>query len=452
MVLGSFRPCRNYAALFSMRKRIPSGCRWLKSATAAKIIASTMDQIHPTPAPVLLYDEDAVPVFQPEKVVVLSKITRYEFERKRYPHLSDRQLAEKLAQKGSDYYTLRELNAYHKNQADKIVRTLRNKGIETHIVNRYEYGPEVIDWADAIISAGGDGTFLLGASKIRNCQKPLIGINTDPRRSEGYLCLPKAASLNFSESLDKLMNGQFRWFYRQRIRIQLSGPSALETPVELHEQELNFPEHRFADWAVEDAVEFADASRECSRRDVSVAGSRSSNSRLLPEVALNEVFIGESLSSRVSYYEISLDDAPSVKQKSSGVTICTGTGSTSWSFNINKLTEQATASILKIVRESSDLPVPTESEFVKSVTKTFNDELIFDPSDTRLVCTIRDPVSNSIYGTSNPRGFVNKVVVKSRCFDASLVIDGGPSYKFNDGAEAILTTHPDDALRTVQLL
>lgn len=44
----------------------------------------------------------------------------------------------------------------------------------------------------------------------------------------------------------------------------------------------------------------------------------------LPVLALNEVFIGESLSSRVSYYEIQIDSGVMVKQKSSGIAICTG--------------------------------------------------------------------------------------------------------------------------------
>ncbi|ETN81218.1 hypothetical protein NECAME_08698 [Necator americanus] len=44
----------------------------------------------------------------------------------------------------------------------------------------------------------------------------------------------------------------------------------------------------------------------------------------LPVLALNEVFIGESLSSRVSYYEIQIDNSKMVKQKSSGIAICTG--------------------------------------------------------------------------------------------------------------------------------
>lgn len=45
---------------------------------------------------------------------------------------------------------------------------------------------------------------------------------------------------------------------------------------------------------------------------------------VLPEPALNDVFIGETLSSRVSYYEIQCDGAESVKQKSSGIVVCTG--------------------------------------------------------------------------------------------------------------------------------
>ena len=53
----------------------------------------------------------------------------------------------------------------------------------------------------------------------------------------------------------------------------------------------------------------------------------SSEPNLLPVRSLNEIFIGESLSSRASYYEISVDDGPWEKQKSSGLSVSTGTGS-----------------------------------------------------------------------------------------------------------------------------
>lgn len=95
----------------------------------------------------------------------------------------------------------------------------------------------------------------------------------------------------------------FRWFNRQRIRIELSGADAHDPPVELHEQQLNFPEHRFADWACEEPGEAASETNLNVPHDSPVAYRRnsvqaSSSRRVLPEIALNEVFIGESLSSR----------------------------------------------------------------------------------------------------------------------------------------------------------
>ncbi|GAU96705.1 hypothetical protein RvY_08112 [Ramazzottius varieornatus] len=398
-------------------------------------------------------DGRSIQAFRPKKVLVLSKITRYEFEKQKQSPLTDEELAEALAKKGSNLATLKKYHDFHKEQAHNIVKSLTERKIEAHIVNRYEYGPETVKWADAIITAGGDGTFLLGASMVKDARVPIIGVNTDPRRSEGYLCLPKEDSLSFPASLDKLLDQQFRWAYRQRIRVELSGPHAMEAPVELHEQELDFPRHKFADFA----VDLDDKNEEPSSKDnaTSTAPGTSSQetfSRVLPECALNEVFIGESLSSRVSYYEITVDNYPAQKQKSSGVAICTGTGSRSWAFNINKLTKQATASIINIIRETSLLPIPSEDEYIEMITSRFNDKLLFDPSDERMVYTVRDPVSNRVYGAENPRGYAQRVTIKSRCSDASLVIDGGSSYKFNDGATAVFTINPEDALRTVQLL
>ena len=51
---------------------------------------------------------------------------------------------------------------------------------------------------------------------------------------------------------------------------------------------------------------------------------------------------------RVSYYDFSVDDGPREKQKSSGITICTGTGSSSWHFHINYLPAESVCDILKI--------------------------------------------------------------------------------------------------------
>ena len=46
-----------------------------------------------------------------------------------------------------------------------------------------------------------------------------------------------------------LLSGKFRWFFRRRLRISLTGDPAKITlpPVELKEQQLQYPEYRYMD-------------------------------------------------------------------------------------------------------------------------------------------------------------------------------------------------------------
>ena len=78
-----------------------------------------------------------------------------------------------------------------------------------------------------------------------------------------------------------------RWKWRQRIRMTLSGENAHDAPVDLHNQQLDFPEHRF----FEHVKENEEHSSEKELRMLKPT-------RVLPILALNEVFIGESLSAR----------------------------------------------------------------------------------------------------------------------------------------------------------
>jgi len=103
-----------------------------------------------------------------------------------------------------------------------------NEGIEHRVVQRWDYTADNLNWADAVFSAGGDGTFLLAASKVLNRSKPVIGINTDPIgyervyticaslpfffRSEGYMCLQKKLSKeHFHQALRRLLDGDFKY-------------------------------------------------------------------------------------------------------------------------------------------------------------------------------------------------------------------------------------------------
>lgn len=135
----------------------------------------------------------------------------------------------------------------------------------------------------------------------------------------------------------------------------------------------------------------------------------------LPELALNEVFIGESLSARVSYYEMGVDDRSRTKQKSSGVTVCTGTGSYSWYFNINQLSELNLRVIIDLLNAelanrravprgfyqvrpspSSIERVPHDDPFIRVVAQRFNNALRYPATERRMAYSVRDPVVNSM--------------------------------------------------------
>ncbi|XP_035995830.1 NAD kinase 2, mitochondrial isoform X1 [Fundulus heteroclitus] len=397
--------------------------------------------------------------FKPERVAVVTKTTRYEFEQQRYRYagLCEEDLKQLLAMKGSSYSGLLERHNIHTNNVEHILESLQRRGIKVRVVKRGEYNEEVVRWADAIISAGGDGTMLLVASKVLNKDKPVVGVNTDPERSEGHLCLPVRYTRAFPEALDKLSRGEFRWLWRQRIRLHLEGTGINPTPVDLHEQQLSLEQHHQAHRIT---------ALDQQHRSGSLHGSYSKPC-LLPVRSLNEIFIGESLSSRAkfkalkhhvtlllhraSYYEISVDHGPWEKQKSSGLSVCTGTGSKAWSYNINKLADQSVEEVLKIAASQAGVEFPLSREFIERVTEEYNESLVFSPEERRLFYSVREPISNRVFSSSRQRGFANKVSVRSRCWDACMVVDGGTSFEFNDGAIASVSTSEEDRLRTVLL-
>ncbi|XP_031590095.1 NAD kinase 2, mitochondrial isoform X1 [Oreochromis aureus] len=397
--------------------------------------------------------------FKPEKVAVVTKTTRYEFEQQRYRYagVSEEDLKQLLAMKGSSYNGLLERHNIHTSNVEHIVKSLQREGITVQVVKRGEYNEDVVRWADAIVSAGGDGTMLLVASKVFSKDKPVVGVNTDPERSEGHLCLPVRYTRAFPEALEKLCRGEFRWLWRQRIRLHLEGTGINPNPVDLHEQQLSLEQHN-------------QAHRFTSMDNLNRTGTLHETfykPSLLPVRSLNEIFIGESLSSRVklksfkphvnlllhraSYYEISVDDGPWEKQKSSGLNICTGTGSKAWSYNINKLAEQAVEEVLKIGKSQSGLDIPLNQELIEKVTEEYNKSLVFSPDDSRLFYSIREPIVNRVFSSSRQRGFATKLCVRSRCWDACMVVDGGTSFEFNDGAIATISMSEEDQLRTVVL-
>ncbi len=128
-------------------------------------------------------------------------------------------MKDKLTKSGSNYEMLLKNHDQHYRNLEKTIELLYSFKINVKVIQRFNYTLDDIQWSDAILTAGGDGTFLLAAAKINNSTKPLFGINTDTEHSEGYLLLPHEQSKNFSVTLKKILNGQFKYFVVFNLKI-----------------------------------------------------------------------------------------------------------------------------------------------------------------------------------------------------------------------------------------
>uniref|UniRef100_A0A0N4VK77 NAD(+) kinase n=1 Tax=Enterobius vermicularis TaxID=51028 RepID=A0A0N4VK77_ENTVE len=303
-------------------------------------------------------------LFRPKRVLLLAKTSRLDYERQKYSDIT----------------------------SDQFRAIVRSEGIEVRVVKREEYTEEAVAWADAVFTAGGDGTFLIAAAKVKD-HKPVIGFNADPIRSEGHLCITRKKDLPLvANSLPGFLNGFFSLYRNEKFDPKV------------------------------------------------------------PVLALNDIFVGESHAARVSSYEIQIDDGAVLKQKSSGLVVSTGTGSTSWNYNINRVFEQDVSDLLRIM---SSLGVPlndTNKSFTQEICQRFNEKLVFKPQSPMLAYTIREPLVNVTYPENIKRGFASRIWIRSCCSDAHLVLDGGFSVPFNYGTEILLETHKEDALCTVMFV
>lgn len=356
----------------------------------------------------------------------MTKLSKIEYEKNRFRHLTDQELEHKIRNRGTDYDKLIYYHNLHKSFESNLVDALKKMGISVRIVNRYNYSNENIKWADVILPIGGDGTFLFAASRIQNNRKNVIGFNSDPNRSEGHLCLPKKYSTDIRSAIERLQEGDYRTLFRSRIRTTLiCNRNDNIRPEDLYESNTSVP----------------------NRIDKII------NGRILPYLALNEVFIGEKLSARVSHLGMWLnDDEQRTNLKCSGICVCTGTGSTSWHLSINRIPVQSVADLLILLDMN---PTSGKDSLATLLANMYNENLVFSPEEKRMGYTIRDIISAGVWPQPKgikSRGFATKIKLQSHCFDACLVIDGGVSFAFNDGTIAITEIHPQDSLRTVTLL
>ncbi|KAJ0170217.1 hypothetical protein K1T71_014145 [Dendrolimus kikuchii] len=384
-----------------------------------------------------------------EKCLIVSKVTRYEYEKHSHDDISDVELEKVLRKRGSDYDSMLANHKQQKAFEENVFTSLKEMGIKVEKASRLTYNDELINWCDVVVPCGGDGTFLLAASRVRDANKPVIGFNSAPHKSVGRLCLPTWCSNDVKGAWQALKEGRFRWMRRSRIRTTIiCEPKQIETitPVDLHALHYcRYPPVRHS---------HESANSPMSQEKTSEENRPQMATKVLPFLALNEVFIGESVTSRVSLLRLQIDNGKWTHTKSSGLCVTTGTGSTSWHFSINCLRSHSVLELMKILKEECDVKLDTTIEKAREVAERYNEKLMFAPDSEQLAYSVREYITFEEWPV--PRGLrvrdrAASVRVKSHCTDAGLVVDGSVSFPFNDGTEAILEIHPEDSLMTVQM-
>lgn len=100
-----------------------------------------------------------------KKALIVTKLTRYEFEKIRHSELNDLELEEKIKCRGTDFEAMMHYHHLHKTLEHRVVDCFRKLDVEVKVVNRLTINRDLLKWTDVLVPVGGDGTFLLAASR-----------------------------------------------------------------------------------------------------------------------------------------------------------------------------------------------------------------------------------------------------------------------------------------------
>ncbi|XP_036139047.1 NAD kinase 2, mitochondrial-like [Monomorium pharaonis] len=155
--------------------------------------------------------------------------------------------------------------------------------------------------------------------------------------------------------------------------------------------------------------------------------------------------MAEFLASRPIVLTIQADDEDQFMIRSSGICVCTGSGSRSWFRTMNLQTAE-TIQTLAVMATGRQLD---EKETYEVLYK-YHSNLLFPPENLRMAYVIYEMSRNSLWPELiSDRRMCCKIKIKSTGFDAGLVLDGNVSLPFNDGSTAFFEIRPEFSLKNI---
>jgi len=440
------------------------------SAAAAQLDAlSHLTAPSTTPVPAVWSPPAGWPFLSAHpRVLVLTKTPRYEHE-KNALGLKGQHLHAELSRLGFMSDRLVQSYVRHMEGLAQLTLALQQHGMKVIVKHVDTATPADIDGIDLILSAGGDGTMLksaslLGFQHLRKAKQqqqthsssshtstdtnhhansnesgtkqtstdlpsalsqparphspssastasvttdnaaspnsptpapyipiPLIGVNTDPQHSSGVLCAFSIEGPHTAERvIEHLKKSHFVWLNKSRIEITLID--------------------------------------------------KSGSVRTIEQYAYNDVVVAERDPGRPMVYELTVDEQPAEIQRSSGVLVCTGTGSTAWMANAAGIHADQVQAVLKDINYKHTLAD------ARAIAERINMDLIFESNSPEVEFYVREPLlplSSSAAalgrsGYAHRHGWAGRVCVRSLGWDAVISMDGLTLVPLPKGTTAII--------------
>jgi NAD+ kinase len=117
----------------------------------------------------------------------------------------------------TDLFDLKKANSVHQGTLKSVVETVKSFKIPYKLVYRSRI--RKVDDGDLVITVGGDGTVLQASHAVAS--NPILGVNSDPARSEAVFCA--ANKKTFKGYLKLALEGKLKSLALYRIQAYLNG-------------------------------------------------------------------------------------------------------------------------------------------------------------------------------------------------------------------------------------
>ncbi len=162
----------------------------------------------------------------------------------------DPRLLRLLRRAHPDVLDMQRAHAVHEEAIEGIVHALRRLSLDFDLAYRADL--HVTKRYDLVVSVGGDGTFLQAARSVQHT--PLLGVNSDPSRSEAVFCA--ATRRTFARLCRAALEGRLPQLWLYRLQLVLNGKRlpqrALNDVLVVHDDPATMSRYRLRIGAIEE--------------------------------------------------------------------------------------------------------------------------------------------------------------------------------------------------------